>query len=105
MNARGTGSVREIAALELDVSTNDSMKVQEVPNLHRPAWNVWIRRNGAKRGTLVFTVVAWRVAGAWRVLPPRLVPLRAAAERRCWCGGVIFNGHHCENGHLQERQS
>lgn len=22
---------------------------------------------------------------------------------RCYCGGVIFNGHHCENGHLQDR--
>lgn len=22
---------------------------------------------------------------------------------RCWCGAVIYNGHHCENGHLQPR--
>lgn len=27
----------------------------------------------------------------------------AAAERVCWCGAVVYNGHHCENGHLQVR--
>lgn len=22
---------------------------------------------------------------------------------RCWCGARIYNGHHCENGHIQPR--
>lgn len=21
----------------------------------------------------------------------------------CWCGAKIYNGHHCENGHIQIR--
>lgn len=24
---------------------------------------------------------------------------------RCWCGARVINGHHCENGHLQDRSS
>lgn len=22
----------------------------------------------------------------------------------CWCGAKVINGHHCENGHLQNRE-
>jgi hypothetical protein len=27
----------------------------------------------------------------------------ALIVRRCWCGAQILNGHHCTNGHMQNR--
>lgn len=53
-------SVKEIVADLLPrtvVNASCWLKVKEQPHCHRPAWNVFARAAGAKRGRHVFTVI------------------------------------------------
>lgn len=67
-------TVIEAADILLALEPGDMLKVKEVPHLHRPAWNVWVKRVGQKRGKLIFTMVASRLYDGRWYMPPVLFP-------------------------------